>query len=365
MEGRAKYVRVSAAERRPSRSSAGTCDAEQRATGTMTNTAFDSRVAVFSLDTGAALLLRICNTLGIEPARHEERSFEDGEHKLRPLESVRGRDVYVVESLFGGSGLSVDDKLVRVLFLSATLRDAGAARVTLIAPYLCYSRKDRRTKTRDPVTTRHLATLIEAAGVTRVLTLDVHNPAAYENAFRIPAELMTASSLFVDAFERMVGDQPVVVVSPDAGGVKRAEQFRLALERRLQRSVSFAFAEKHRSEGSVRSGPLAGDVDGKAAIIIDDLISTGTTLARVATMCRQRGARAVYAAATHAVLSADADRVLGSSELERIVVLDTIPVRQLGPELTRRLNVLDCVPLLARAIRRLHEDGSLSELADG
>ncbi|HEX2679009.1 MAG TPA: ribose-phosphate pyrophosphokinase-like domain-containing protein, partial [Polyangiales bacterium] len=129
--------------------------------------------ALFSLQSGRPLLERICAELDVPPARLEERDFEDGEHKLRPLESVRGRDVYVVESLAADAARSVDDKLVRVLFLLGALRDAGARRVTVVAPYLCYARKDMRTKPRDPVTIRYLAQLFEAAGAQRIVTLDV------------------------------------------------------------------------------------------------------------------------------------------------------------------------------------------------
>lgn len=325
----------------------------------MTNTRVP---ALFSLHGGRPLLERICAQLGLPPARLEERDFEDGEHKLRPLESVRGRDVYVVESLAADAARSVDDKLVRVLFLLGALRDAGARRVTVVAPYLCYARKDMRTKPRDPVTMRYLAQLFEAAGAQRIVTLDVHNRAAYENAFRIPAEHLSASPLLVPALLPLVGDGEVVVVSPDAGGVKRAERFRQALERQLARSVGFAFVEKFRSEGMLRGGRVAGDVGGCCAVIVDDLISSGRTLARAAAACREQGARRAFAAVTHGVFSAECAAALEASALERVVLLDTIerplPVG-LAPQ---RLQVLGCAPLLAEAIRRLHEDGSLVEL---
>ena len=159
----------------------------------------DHSVAVFSLDTGRALLERVCQHLGVDPGQHEERTFEDGEHKIRPLQSVRGRDVYFVQSLYSDSNLSVDSKVLRTLFFLAAARDAGAARVTLVAPYLSYARKDRRTKPRDPVTIRYLATLFESVGLDRIVTMDVHNRAAYDNAFRIPAEHLTAAPRFVEA----------------------------------------------------------------------------------------------------------------------------------------------------------------------
>jgi ribose-phosphate pyrophosphokinase len=323
-------------------------------------------IAVFSLGSGQPLLERVCSHLGVAPARHEERDFEDGEHKIRSLESVRGRDVYLVESLHGDSSRSVNDKLVRVLFFLGALVDAGARRVTMVAPYLCYARKDSRTKARDPLSTRYVAALFEAVGIERMVSIEVHNPAAFENAFRISTEHLTPAPLLVQAFVPLIGDVPVVVVSPDAGGVKRAERFRQALERRLGRSVGFAFVEKFRSEGVVRGGRLAGDVQGCAAIIVDDLISSGTTLARAATACREHGARVAYAAAAHGIFSAGSGDVLASSALERIVVLNTVAGRESPANFpAQRLEVLDCSSLLAAAIGRLHTDGSISELAEG
>ncbi|HVU01302.1 MAG TPA: ribose-phosphate diphosphokinase [Polyangiaceae bacterium] len=325
----------------------------------------DPRLAVFSLNSGRSLLERVCRRLGVSPGTHEERDFEDGEHKIRPLEDVSGRDVYVVQSLYGDETLSVDEKLTRLLFFIAALGDAGAERVTAVVPYLCYSRKDRRTKARDPVTSRYVAALFEAVGTGRVVTVDVHNPAAYENAFRIPTVHLTAARHFVDALVPLIGDEPVIVVSPDAGGAKRAERLREALERRLGREVPSAFVEKFRSEGVVRGGAVVGAVEGRVAVIVDDLVSSGTTLARAASACRARGARRAYAAATHAVFSAEANRSLGRSDLERIVVLDTIPPRRFEEDLLQgRLCVLDCTDLLAGAIRGLHTNGSLPELAE-
>ncbi len=323
------------------------------------------RLAVFSLDSGHALVERICRRLNIEPGRHEERAFEDGEHKIRPLESVRGRDVYVVQSLSGDDELSVNDKLVRVLSFLGALRDAGAQRLTMVAPYLCYARKDRRTKPRDPLTIRYVASFFEAMAIDRMVTVDVHNPAAFENAFHIPTVHLTAASAFVDAFAGRVGEHAPVVMSPDAGGVKRAERFRQALERRLDRPVGSAFMEKYRSEGVVRSGAVVGEVDGRVVIILDDLISSGTTLARAAAACDERGAHATYAAATHGVFSVKASATLEGSRLERVVILDTIaPPRLDADVLERRVEVLDAAPLLADAIGRLHTGESVIDLTD-
>jgi ribose-phosphate pyrophosphokinase len=321
------------------------------------------RLAVFSLESGRALRNRICHGLGIPPGRHEERAFEDGEHEVRALESVRGRDAYVVQSLHGDTELSVNDRLARTLFFLAALRDAGVDRLTLVAPYLCYSRKDRREKPRDPVSTRYVALLLEAVGIDRVVTVDVHDRAAYDNAFRVPAEHVTAMTTFADALAPVVGGQAVVVVSPDAGGVDRADRFRQALEARLDRSVAFAFVEKLRTEGVVRGGAVVGEIGDRVAIIVDDLVGTGTTLARAALSCREQGARVVHAAATHAVFTRDAVRVLGSARIERVIVLDTVATHTADVDpLRTRVRTLDCAPLLTEVIRRLHADGSVAEL---
>ena len=278
---------------------------------------------------------------------------------------MRGKDVFVVDSLYGDEAQSVNDKLCRLLFFLGALRDASAARVTAIAPYLCYARKDRKSKARDPVTTRYIASLFEAMGVDRVVTMDVHNLAAFQNAFRIRTEHLEAKRLFVDHFAPLMRDERVVVVSPDAGGVKRAEEFRQALERAIGRPVGSAFAEKHRSAGVVSGAALVGDVNGQAAIIIDDLISSGTTLVRAAENCRVHGATRVYAAATHGVFSSTAGEILSSPALEKLVVTDTIPPFRLSAEFKRdRLVVLDATPLLAGTIRRLHAGESLVELLE-
>ncbi|HSJ80246.1 MAG TPA: ribose-phosphate pyrophosphokinase-like domain-containing protein, partial [Thiobacillus sp.] len=149
-------------------------------------------LCLFALDASRAYGERVATALGVALSSHEEREFEDGEHKARPLENVRGKDVYVIQSLYGEPGMSANDKLVRLLFFIGALKDASAGRVTAVCPYLAYSRKDRKTKSRDPVSSRYVAQLFEAVGSDRMVTLDVHNPAAYQNAFRIPAEHLEA-----------------------------------------------------------------------------------------------------------------------------------------------------------------------------
>lgn len=318
---------------------------------------------LFALNASRDLGGRIADLLSIPLAAHEEREFEDGEHKSRPLESVRGRDVFVVHSLYGDERQSVNDKLVRLLFFLGALKDASAGRVTAVVPYLCYARKDRRSKPRDPLSTRYVASLLEAVGVDAVVTLDVHNVAAYENAFRIRADHLEAKKLFVEYFAPLVGESPVAVVSPDVGGVKRADAFRESLERRLGRTAGRAFMEKRRSEGVVSGDMLVGEVAGRDVIIVDDLISSGGTIARAVKACSAHGARSIYAAATHGLFSRNAGALLTDPALKKLVVTDSVPAFRLETHAARdRLGIVSCVNLLAEAIRRMHEGGSLVEL---
>jgi len=321
---------------------------------------------IFAPAASRALGDRIASSLGDSLAALEEREFEDGEHKARPLCSVRGADTFVVHSLYGDARQSANDKLVRLLFLVGALKDAGAARVTAVVPYLAYARKDRKSKPRDPVSTRYAAQLFEAVGTDRIVALDVHNLAAYQNAFRCCAEHLEAAPLFVRELMPVVGDEPLTVVSPDSGGIKRADEFRRRLCAATGRTVAFGFAEKHRSGGVVSGDGFAGDVDGRTVIIVDDLISTGTTMARVAAACRARGARRVYAVATHGLFAAAANSTLREDAFDRIFVTDSVPpIRVTDAALAAKIAQVGVAPLLAEAISRLHGHGSLVDLAEG
>lgn len=320
---------------------------------------------LFALEQSRPFGAAVAGHLGLALSPHEERDFEDGEHKARPLANVRGCDVFVIHSLYGDARYSGNDKLCRLLFFMGALKDAGAGRVTAVTPYLAYARKDRKTQPRDPVTTRYVAMLFEAVGTDAVMTMDVHNLAAYQNAFRCHTENLEANPLFVRHFLPALRDEDIVVVSPDAGGIKRAERFRQRLSRVLDRPVGAAFAEKHRSLGVVSGEMLVGEVDGKLALIIDDLISSGGTIARTARACRERGAKKVMAAATHGLFMADAETVLADVALEQIVVVDTVPPLRVseGP-LKEKLRVLDSTAMFAEAIRRMHEGGSVVDLLE-
>jgi ribose-phosphate pyrophosphokinase len=318
---------------------------------------------VFALEATREFGARVANALGVSLAPHEERVFEDGEHKTRPVVSVRGRDVFVVHSLYGDARESADDKLCRLLFFIGALKDAAAATVTALVPYLCYARKDCKTKPRDPVTTRYVATMFEAVGTDRIVTLDVHNVAAYQNAFRCGTEHLEAKRLFVEYFTPRVGDAAVVVVSPDVGGVKRAEAFRQAFAQALGRDIPLAVMEKQRSAGVVSGETLVGDVTDRVAILVDDLIATGTTLARAAAACHARGAARVVAVATHGLFTGEANIRLAEPAFAELVVTNTVqPFRLTESALRAKLVTLEAAPLFAEAARRIHDGGSIVDL---
>lgn len=322
-------------------------------------------LSLFALNGTRGLGEKVVQALGVTLGEHEERDFVDGEHKSRPLESVRGRDVFVIHSLYSDEQQSVNDKLVRMLWFLGALKDASAARVTAVIPYLCYARKDRRTKPRDPVSTRYLAAVLEAVDIDRVVTMDVHNLAAYQNAFRIHSEHLEAKNIFAEHYAGQNTDGEIVVVSPDAGGVKRANLFRDALEAKLGQPVGSGFMEKRRSAGVVSGETLIADVKDKAVIIIDDLISSGGTIERTVKACSEAGASRISAAASHGLFVADANGMLADPALSELVVTDTVPPFRLKSEAVRdKLVVLDAAWLFAEAIRRMNEGGSIVELLE-
>lgn len=318
---------------------------------------------LFALNATREFGQQVARECGLELGEHIEREFEDGEHKARPLENVRDRDVYVIQSLYSDGTQSVNDKLARLLFFLGALRDASADRVTAITPYLCYARKDRKTQTRDPVTTRYVAQLFESVGLDVLVTMDVHNLAAFQNAFRIGTEHLEARLLFAPHFDSLMEEEPIVVISPDAGGMKRAEAFRQSLDRRRDREVPIAFLEKQRSRGVVSGEAVVGEIEGRVAVILDDLISTGTTLSKAADACREHGARKVYAAATHGIFVKDAPEVLSDPALEEVVVTNTIPPFRLeGHGIMDKITVLDTAPLFAEVIKHMHQGGSVVDV---
>ena len=314
---------------------------------------------IHSLDPNCTFAPALAQALDETLAPHEDRAFEDGEHKWRPLTDPRGEDAYVIASLHGGPADSPHDKLVRLLMFVATLRDHGAARVTAVVPYLAYARKDRRTKPFDPLALRYVAQLIEAAGVDQLIALEPHDVGAFQNAFRQPVQALSAHPAFdavvVELAARAAGG--LAVASPDPGGVKRAQLWRESLEARLRRPVGFAMVDKRRSAGVVSSLRLvAGEVTGMTVLLLDDLIASGETMQRAAAALREAGAREVHAFAAHGLFVGQAAQALADPAIERVVVTDSVPPFRLPADAAARarLQVVSAVPLLAAAIRDSH-----------
>lgn len=309
---------------------------------------------------------RMASTLGIELAPLEEREYEGGEHKTRPLVSVRGRTVYVVQSLSGDAAGSANDRLCRLLFLVAGLKDAGATRITACLPYLAYARKDRRTKERDPVNSRYVAQLFEAVGVDHVVAMDVHNIAAFENAFRCSVDLLEAAPLLAEHIVRAADGKPIAIVSPDFGGAKRAQRVQELVAVRTDADVGFAVFEKRRSGGVISGELLVGPVDGRHVVLVDDLISAGTTMLRAVQCCRAFGALSVSAFATHGVFAPGAERLLGPDGPDRLWVTDTLLPTRLPADANAgaSFEVLQASTLFAEAVRRIESGESVVALRE-
>lgn len=319
----------------------------------------------FALKGSDTLGSAIAGRAGIALSPHEEREFEGGEHKARPLVSVRGRDVYVLHSLHGQARASANDKLCRLLFFIACCKENGASRVTAIVPYVAYSRKDRQTKPRDPVATKYVAALFEAADTDMVVTLDVHTVIAFQNAFRKPTVHLDTRLLFAAALADDLKAGPCAVVSPDGGGIKRAQLMREAFEAASDRPVDFGLMEKRRSAGIVSGSLFAGDVEGRRVFIVDDLISSGGTILRAARACREHGAAAVHALAAHGLFAEQADKNLADPAIDGTIVTDSCaPFPAHTDALAGKLSVVTAAPLFAEAIRRLHSGGAITDLLE-
>jgi ribose-phosphate pyrophosphokinase len=314
----------------------------------------DAAPLLFAPGASLAFGERLAAALGTPLAALEEREFEGGEHRTRPVTEVHGRAVYVVQSMSGDAVASANDRLVRALFLVAALRDAGAARVTACLPYLAYLRKDRRTKPQDQVNSRYVAQLFEAVGVDHVMVMDAHNPAAFENAFRCSVELLEAAPLLADTLAARMGGEPVTIVSPDFGGAKRAQRVVDLVTQRSGHAVEFAVIEKRRESGQVSGDMVIGPVSGRHAVLVDDLVGAGTTLLRAVKSVRAAGALSVSAFATHGVFAPGSERLLGPEGPDRLYVTDTLlPTRLQAPAGDQdKLQVLPVAGIFAEAIRR-------------
>ena len=302
---------------------------------------------LFSGSSNRKLAQSITDYLGVQLGKCDLDRFPDGEVRVKFHSDVRGGDVFIIQS----TCTPVNDHLMEVLVMADALRRASALRITAVIPYFGYSRQDRKDEGRVPITAKLVADLMQAAGIDRVVTLDLH-AAQIQGFFNIPVDHLYASRVFTK-YVRELDLPDLVIASPDVGGMKMAWGYTKRLDARL------AVIEKRRLSGEeVEVGFVIGDIKDKNVIIVDDIISTGGSVAKAAGLLKEKGARKVFVMATHAVFCGRAVEKLRDAPVAEIIVTDTIPVK--AP--IERLKVLSVADLLGEAVHRIHTNKSVSTL---
>lgn len=308
----------------------------------------DGRLQVFTGSAHPQLARAMCDVLEVELGRAVVGQWKNGESRIKLDENVRGSDVFVVQPTCD----PVNHHLMELLLMIDALRRASADRITAVIPYYGYAKQEKKTSGREPISAKLVANLLTTAGATRILTVDLHSP-AIEGFFDIPVDHLRATPLLARAFRHSISGD-VVVVSPDAGGVGRAQDFRVRAKGGLA-----IISKQHPEADQTETLDMVGDVEGRTAVIVDDMISTGGTLVEAARMLSERGASEIHVCATHGIFAEDALDTLEQSPIKSIIVTDTIPL----PERDHgRVKVVSVAPLLAEAIMRTHKGLSVSAL---
>ncbi len=308
---------------------------------------------VFALSSSKELAKEICKDLGIELGKCDVAHFADGEILVSAQESVRGKNVYLVQS----TNKPVNDNLVELLIAIDACKRASASSITAIIPYFGYARQDRKAKPRQPISAKLVASLLERAGATRVVTMDLH-ATQIQGFFDIPADDIAANCLIADYFKQHESEDldNIVVVSPDHGGAVRARRLAVALHAPL------AIIDKRRPKPNVAVAMnLIGDVDGKVAVIIDDMVDTAGTILSGTKMLREKGAKKVYATCTHAILSGPAIDNLKAAHLDGFVCTNTIDQTE-NLKKFPEMDVISVAPMLSRLIRAVEHNTSLGDV---
>ncbi len=309
----------------------------------------DGRLQVFAGNANPALADSIAAALEIPLGRRFVGSWSDGESRVELEENVRGSDVFIIQSMCN----PVNQNIVEFLLMLDAAKRASAARVTAVVPYFAYARQEKKTRGREPISAKLVANLLVTAGTDRVLALDMHAP-AIEGFFDIPVDHLRSTPILASHFHRMHMND-LVVVSPDSGGVGRADEFRM----RTNGSLAI-ISKKHPGPERTEMLEMVGDVQDREALIVDDVISTGVTLVKAAETLKARGAKLVRAAVVHGAFADGALQSIHDSIIDKIYVTDSIPLPTEGPR--DKIEVLTVAPLLAEAIMRIHKDLSISAL---
>ena len=284
-------------------------------------------------------------------------NFSDGEINVHISETIRGEDVFVVQSICKTDVLSVNDSLVELLIIIDALKRASAGRITAVIPYYGYARQDRKAKSRDPITAKLVADIMTVAGAHRVLTMDLHAP-QIQGYFNIPVDHLFGLPVLVNYYDRKIVNEDVVVVSPDVGSVKRARSF----ADRLNGEVPIAIIDKRRPTQNVCEVlSVIGEVNGKIAILVDDMIDTAGTIVNAAVKLKELGTKEIYACCTHGVFSGSAIEKINKSPIKELVFLNTIFKGDLCKN-NSKFKMLSVAPIFGEAIKRIHHSKSLSPL---
>ena len=310
----------------------------------------EGRLQVFAGNSHPRLAKEIMSSLEAPLGRAIIGEWKNGETRVKLDENVRGSDVFVIQSICN----PVDHHLMELLLIIDALRRASADRITAVIPYYGYAKQEKKTSGREPISAKLVANLIVTAGAHRVLTLDLHAP-AIEGFFDIPVDHLRATPLLARRWRQVMSGADVVAVSPDAGGVARADDFRARVNAPLA-----IISKRHPHPDATEVLEMVGDVDGKTCVIIDDMISTGGTLVEAAQLLKARGAADIHAAATHGIFAGDAISLMDDSPISKVFITDTIPLPE--GQAPAMLETITVAPLLAEAIMRIHKDLSVSAL---
>ncbi|RLQ91687.1 ribose-phosphate diphosphokinase [Falsibacillus albus] len=318
----------------------------------MSNQYRDPNLKIFSLNSNKALAEEIANVVGVDLGKCSVTRFSDGEIQINIEESIRGCDVYVIQS----TSLPVNEHLMELLIMVDALKRASAKTINIVIPYYGYARQDRKARAREPITAKLVANLLETAGATRVITLDLHAP-QIQGFFDIPIDHLMGVPILADYFENKNFQDDVVIVSPDHGGVTRARK----MAERLKAPI--AIIDKRRPKPNVAEVMnIVGNIEGKVAILIDDIIDTAGTITLAANALVENGAKEVYACCTHPVLSGPAIDRINNSSIKELVVTNSISLAD--EKKTGKIVERSVAPLIGEAIIRVHEHQSVSTLFD-
>lgn len=309
----------------------------------------DGRLQVFAGNSHPRLADAIMQELEAPLGRAVVGSWKNGETRVKLEENVRGSDVFVIQSMCD----PVNHSLMELLLIIDALRRASAARITAVIPYFAYAKQEKKTSGREPISAKLVANLLTTAGADRILTMDLHAP-AIEGFFDIPVDHLRAAPILARHLNRQ-GLQNLVAVSPDAGGVARAEELR----GRIGGSLAI-ISKRHPGPDVSEALEMVGDVTDRPAVIVDDMISTGGTLVLAAKLLEERGASPILAAATHGIFAQEGLELIERSPVQRLFVTDTLPLPTDGP--TSKLEVVSVAPFFAEAVTRIHKDMSISAL---